>query len=118
MKKPICLVLVAIFLVSVPVSAYAATSRDIIARPNLSFDGTTAKCVATVIGDTTSEVISVTVKLWYGSTCLQTWTATGNGYVALSKTATVTAGRTYTMTVDVTINGVAKDRISKTGTCS
>lgn len=118
MKKPICIVLVAILLISVSVSAYAATSRATSIMPSLSFEGTTAKCQVTVVGNSTSEVIGVTVKLWYGSTCLQTWTASGNGYVVLSKTATVTAGRTYKMTVDVTINGVAENRISKTGTCS
>lgn len=84
---------------------------------NISFDGTTATCEARIRANNSSDAISMTVKLWKGAACLKTWTASGNGILYIRKTATVTSGQTYTLTVDATINGVAHPQQSVTKTC-
>lgn len=84
---------------------------------DLSFDGTTVTCEARIRPNNSSDVISMTVKLWKGDVCLKTWTASGSGILYIRKTATVTSGQTYTLTVDATINGVAQPQKSITRTC-
>ena len=99
------------------ITAQAAQTRAVQVYPSLSFSGTTATCKATVIADHSGDRISVTVKLWKGAACLKTWTASGNGSVSIQKTATVTSGQTYKLTVNATINGVAQPQRSITRTC-
>ena len=89
------------------------------AAPKLSFSGTTATCSVIIrSGASSTDKISVTAKLWNGRTCLKTWTASGTGRVSLSKTATVSKGKTYKLTVDYTVNGVKQPQKSVTRTCS
>ena len=85
--------------------------------PNLTFSGTTATCTESVRADNATDAVSMTVKLWQGASCLKTWTASGTGSASLSKTATVTKGKTYKLTVDAKINGVAQPQQSITRTC-
>ena len=91
------------------IAAQAAPARAPRLYPSLTFSGTTATCIASVRGDN--------VKLWKGASCLKTWTSSGTGSVSLSKTATVTSGKTYKLTVNATINGVAQPQQSITRTC-
>ena len=53
----------------------------------------------------------------YGSACVAAWSGFGNGYAVLQETATVVYGRTYTLVLEVTVNGVAKELASITTTC-
>ena len=88
------------------------------AAPKLSFSGTTATCSVIIrSGASSTDKISVTAKLWNGRTCLKTWTASGTGRVSLSKTATVSKGKTYKLTVDYTVNSVKQPQKSVTRTC-
>ena len=114
--KKMAFLLVLVLLVSLPLEAAAAT-RTIAVSPQLNFTGTTAKCVVTVAGDNSSQYIQVSMKLMYGSSTVASWSGSGYGYVYLSKTATVTSGRTYTLVVQVTVDGVVKDPVSVTKTC-
>ena len=114
--KRLAFILAVTLIVSIPISALAAP-RAMVTNPELTITGTTATCKTTVVGDRTSDFIQVTMKLMYGSSCVASWNGSGNGYVYMSKTATVTAGRTYTLVVEVTVNGVAKDPVSVTKTC-
>lgn len=116
MKK--CAIMLAIILVlSIPMTAYAATPRFLNIMPELTFDGTTANCSVTIVASTTSQDIDATIKLWYGNTCLETWTATGEGYVFWDGTAIVTKNRTYKLTVDVSIDGVAEPQVYVESKC-
>lgn len=113
-----CALLLAIVLVlSIPMTAYAATPRMLSIMPELTFDGTTANCSVAVIGNNTSEDIDVVIKLWRGTTCLKTWTASGDGYVFWDDTATVSKNMTYKLTVDVTINGLSKPQVYVESKC-
>lgn len=122
MKKTAFL-LALIMILSIPTTAHAAVPDEISPfvlkiLPSLNFDGETATCTVTIIGDNMSDTISVTLKLWQGNNCLATWNSSGKGYMQFTKTRNVTEGMQYKMTVDVTINGIAKPTYSIWGKCS
>lgn len=114
--KKIALLLAVILAFSAPITVSAAT-RALTIHPYLGFDGTTATCEVTVVGNNMSERIDVEMKLMHGSTCIDSWSITGYGYVYTEKFATVTKGLTYDLVVAVSINGVAHTPVSVTGAC-
>lgn len=115
-KRILAMSLVLVMLLCTVVQA-AGPMKAPLATPTLSFSGTTATCTANVRGNNASDRLSVTMKLWNGNTCLKTWTASGTGNLRMSKTATVSKGKTYKMTVDYTVNGVKQTQQFATGTC-
>ena len=120
MKKT-ALLLAIILVLCLPLSVQAAMPEEVHPLalkifPGLSFDGTTAKCSATVIADNMNDNITVTMKLWKGASCLATWSSSGNGYVNLLYLKVVALGVRYKLTVDVTINGVPEPMVSIFGT--
>lgn len=110
------LFLVLVIIIMIPLSVHAGT-RELSIKPTLSFNGSTATCKSTVVGDNTSQHIEVTMKLMYGTSTVASWSAEGYGYVFLNKTAAVVVGRTYKLQVEVTIDGIEKDPVYVTGTC-
>ena len=116
MKKPIWLTLLLLLALMLPITAQAAP-RSSSAKPSLSFSGTTATCKVTVYGTGTKDSISLTAKLWKGSECIATWTASGTGRLDFSKTKTIEKGSTYKLTADATVNGTKLSTTSATGTC-
>lgn len=114
--KKMALLLAFILVVSAPLSVSAATYILSI-KPHLSFNGTTATCEVTVVGNTFSDSIEVEMKLMHGTNCVDSWTASGKGYVHMREYADVTKGQTYTVEVTVTINGITKTPVTQSGTC-
>lgn len=119
MKKT-ALVLALFLILSIPTTAFAATPEDISPfvlsiYPQIDFDGGTATCTATVIGDKTTDRISITMKLWQDSSCIATWSTTGIGYMRFSQSHDIAEGLQYKLTVDVTLNGIAKPTVSIMG---
>lgn len=114
--KKLAFVMALILMISMPISAFAA-SRTIRAKSELTFNGATATCKATVFGNDASEYLVVTMKLMYGTTCVASWSSSGYGYVYMEKTASVVRGRTYQLVVEVAVNGVESDPVSVTKTC-
>ena len=110
------LLLALVLVLCTPVTAYAATRVSSI-KPSLGFSGTAAICQVTVMGDNASQHIQVTMKLMYGTIQVASWSGSGYGYVYLDKSATVFSGRTYTLVVEVTMDGVVKDPVYITKTC-
>lgn len=97
--------------------AFAASPRIITIRPAISFSGTTANCRVTVSGNHGTDQIKATVILWDGNKVIESWYPTGTGSLLFSDTATVTKGKTYKLSVDVTIDNVEYDTVSVNGTC-
>lgn len=117
-KRLFALLTAIIMLISmIQVTVYAVTPRALSIIPGLSFTRTTASCTLTVISDSTGDKIEAIIKLWDGSTCLETWTVDGKGYVFFSEKYNVTCNREYTLTADVEINDVAEPRVSVTEKC-
>lgn len=85
-------------------------------RPTLDFDGTTAKCFIRVYKP--EAEISVTLTLRYGGTHCATWYGKGTSSVIVDQIKEVATGHTYTLTAYITVDGVALDPSSVTGTCN
>lgn len=117
MKKQVLALSLVLMMLLGTVAQAAGPMKAPRAVPNLNFSGTTASCSATVSGNKATDTVNMTVKLWNGNTCLKTWTASGTRSVTLKKTATVSKGKTYKLTVDFTINGVKQNPQSTTKTC-
>lgn len=120
MWKRIILVALALLLAA-PTAVYAAAPETVSplsykATPSLSFEGTVAICTATVHGSS-SDSISVVMRLWQGNACIATWSASGTGSLELTKSKTVTSGVLYKLTVDATVNGVALSTVTAEGSC-
>lgn len=115
MKKIALLLALLIFIL--PVTAKAATPRNVNISPGLKFDGTSAKCSVLVVGNAEDDKIEIVVKLWEEDSCIATWIQSGTGYVNFSKSQTVSEGVEYTLTADVTINGSKQPTTSITRKC-
>ena len=78
-------------------TAYAVDMRAYYGTPTLTFNGTTATCEYEIhsLGDT----IAVTMNLWNGDTLVKSWTEVGQDVVSVSKTCTVSRGKTYVLEV-------------------
>lgn len=116
MKKRIFPILFA-FLMLFSSTAYAASSRVAPVVPSISFNGTTATCTVFVYAEQMTDDIDAVIKLWQGSQCIKTWEKSSVGDLAFSGTATVSRGKTYQLTVDVTLAGNTQPRVSIQGTC-
>lgn len=116
-KRMISLVAVALLLLSVSANASDMSIQSIIARPTLSFSGTTAICSATVTSGTSSDIITLNISLWCGNTRVGYWSTSGSGMVSINKTCTVVKGNTYELILNSTINGIAQPSEYVTGTC-
>ncbi len=114
--KKVAMILAILLVVCIPLRAHAAT-WSLRTISDLTFSGTTAKCSVNVVGDKMTDHFEVTMWLMDGTNCIASWHSSGDGYVTVSKTATVTPGRTYKLVVEVFVNGVTKDPVYVTGTC-
>ena len=112
-KRFISFIVVALLLVSAPVTASAATPRTLSVIPRITYSGTTATCAVNVTGCSLTDEIEVVVKLWNGNTCLETWESSGVGFLFFKEYYNdAEKNITYTLTTDLTINGVTEPRIS------
>lgn len=112
--RKIALLLALVILVSMPLSAQAVTPRTLSIHPGISYNGNVASCSARIVGNSTSEYLEATIKLWRGNTCIKTWEETGNGYIFFFETTKVIPELAHTLTVDLKVNGVVQDRVSIT----
>lgn len=110
--RKIALLLALVILVSMPLSAQAVMPRTLSIHPGISYNGNVASCSARIVGNSTSEYLEATIKLWRGNSCIKTWEEAGNGYIFFFETAKIIPGITHTLTVDLWVNGVAQDRVS------
>ena len=101
--RKIALLLALVMLVSMPLSAQAVTPRTLSIHPGITYNGNVATCTARIVGNSTSEHLEATIKLWRGNSCIKTWEASGNGYIFFSETANATKGQTYTLSVDLSV---------------
>lgn len=104
------LMLVMSMILAIP--AYAVVQRTIDVVPDIEFNGTTATCTVRIMGDRTTDRITATMELWQGSTLIDDWSASGSGILKIDETATVSKNKTYTLTVEYTINGVNQMPVS------
>lgn len=115
-KRFFPLFLLIIFLLTSTVNAQRERlgSRSV----QLSFDGTTACCDVTISTTDLKGDISAVIKLMDGSTCINSWRKVAYGYLSFTdSTTSVKKGKSYTLTVTYSIDGVTQPSLSTSATC-
>jgi hypothetical protein len=84
---------------------------------SLTFDETTAVCEASCRGDKSTDYIKATLTLYQGSTYVTSWNGEGSYRAIVSGQRSVTRGKSYTLKLNYTINGVAQPEQSVTKVC-
>lgn len=106
LRKSVLILAVVMLFTTLAAPAMAAEPRGISAVPGLTVNGTTATCTLSAVGNYSTDKLVASIKLYKGSVLIDSWTATGNGYIFFSDTATISRGPTYTLKVTLTVNGV------------
>ena len=113
-KKKIAIFLTLTLLLISTMGSRAEAANQVV--PTLTFSGTTAVCRGTVTAP--GKNISITMKLMYGSTIIDSWPGSGTSFLSLSKNhAGCVSGRTYILKVSGTIDGVAFPEVSVSKVC-
>ena len=107
----------AVLLLALSVSVQAMENRAIHPFLSLSFSGTTANCFATCRSGNSSDRFAMTLILEQGGVEVDSWSASGYGQVTISETCPVTKGKTYTLVLELSINGEPQDPVSTYATC-
>lgn len=115
--KALSILLVLILIASMTLTVSAASPRILAIDPGLTFDGTTAQCTLNVCCDHLTDSIFASIKLYKGSTCVQTWTRSASGFLNFYDEVNAVKNAEYTLEVVVTINGVRKPTFTVTNTC-
>ncbi len=98
-------------------SAQAAEFRIAGSIPELYFDGTTAVCSVSCRADNAKDKVEATLTLYQGETYVDSWSNSGTGRVFVSGSCEVESGKSYKLVLAYSINGVAKQSVTTTGTC-
>ena len=117
MKKRMIIFAVALALV-LGIPAYAVEQRSAVIRPTLSFEGTEATCKVQIFGNSSSDSITATIKLWHDGSCIETWNRSSTGNLRFEETVNVERYETYKLTVDAVIGGRRMSTAYVEGTCS
>ena len=115
MKKRI-FAMVSVLMLMLAIPAYAVQSRAPAVLPSLSFSGTTATCEVLATADNYTDDIYLEIELWRGSVKIEDWTASGEGFIDFSETASAAKGNTYTLKVYAEIDNVEISPVSITKT--
>ena len=110
-------VVILMVLMFVSTSAQAMETRAVSDKVSLLYDGSTAICSATCKGANTSDKVEATLTLVCKGETVASWSKSGVYSIALSEKCKVVPGRTYTLKLNYTINGVAKPEKSVTRVC-
>ena len=102
-KRLVALLLVLVLAVAMRVPSYAAMTAASIS-PSLSFSGTTANCRVNIM-DAGKEIYA-TMSLWDGDVLIDSCSGNGTTLVSITGSCNVASGRTYTLTVEGTLDDV------------
>lgn len=114
-KHMVSIFLVAAMLFTLVATATAATPRAVDYTPSLTFDGTTANCSVSITA--IGQPITATLELWQGSTRIASWSDSATSRLIIDEDYSVDKGKTYTLKVSGTIDGVPFMGALVTGSC-
>ena len=100
MRRVLAMVLVVLLLAT---SLSYAGTLGVTKSMKLTFSGTTANCMLTV--KSSGAAIDATLKLYHGTTMIDSWSASGTGSVTIGETHNCVSGQTYRLEAEVTVNG-------------
>lgn len=116
MKRRI-LAFAALIICVLTIGVQAAELRGIAGKPRISFNNTTAVCTAVCYGDNSDDVVNATLTLYQGSTYVDSWSNSGIDSVSVYGESKVKSGKSYTLKLTYSINGVSKPSVSTTAAC-
>ena len=96
MKRRV-VVIIAMLVTLLTISAEAVGLRAIGGMPRLTFNGTTAHCVVVCNGDKNTDEVKATLTLYQGSTYVDSWSASGKGKAYISEDCAVKSGKSYVL---------------------
>ena len=111
------LTLVTLTALVLTIGSQAAELRGIAAKPRISFSNTTAICTAVCYGDHSDDEVKATLTLYQGSTYVDSWSNSGIDSVSVYGESKVKSGKSYTLKLTYSVNGVSKPAVSTTATC-
>ena len=114
-KKMISLTIVLVLVLAL--AAQAAEARGATARVDLTFKDEVATCSANVTADRGTDTISGRLVVLCAGTPIRNWPLQGTGSLRVKQTMPVESGKTYTLTLIYTINGVQQQNMVKSATC-
>lgn len=118
MRKAVFAFVLAIPLVLIlTLSAQAAEPRIEGGTPVLYFDGATATCSVSCRANNAKDKVEATLTLYQGDSFVDSWTNTGTGSVFISGSCAVKSGKSYKLVLEYSINGIARQAKTITGTC-
>lgn len=115
MKRRI-LALSALIVVVLATSVQAVQPRYISPTLTLTFNGTTAHCFASCIGNNDNDDIELTLTLYQGTTYVDSWSNSGKGRVTISEDSKAQKGKTYKLVLSCSVNGTSQPSTSTTKT--
>lgn len=124
MKKLICIILClttffvfapAVFAEEVTTPVNDPVISEIAVNSSLSFSGTTANCYGSVTD--LNKYIVATMTLSTGGSTVGSWSGSGWSVVDLSGSCTVEKGKTYSLVISGTVDGVAFSTTPIVKTC-
>ena len=110
MKRLLGIVIVVAVLLAIP--SYAFLMRNIDVYPDITFSGSEAICSVCIYGDLMTDQISATMVLKRGNTLIGSWSANDVGILEMEEFATVSRNKTYTLTVNYSVNGITQDPVT------
>ena len=114
-KRIIAVVVLAVMILATSVQALEPLAvGDTI---SLSFDGTTAICSATCKGSNANDKVKASLSLSTDGKTVASWSASDDFSVSIFESCEVVYGKTYTLKLNYSINGIMKPGKSVTKTC-
>lgn len=114
-KRIVAIMLLLIMVVATNVQAMEPLAvKD---RISLSFDGTLAICSATCKGSNSKDKVEATLSLVSDGKTVASWSDSDDYSVSISESCKVNQGKTYTLKLNYSINGIEKPEKTVTKTC-
>ena len=114
MKRCLSVAFVCVFLLCVSV---CAVEPRISGQPVLTFNGTTANCSVTCVGEDIDDLVEVTLTLYQGNTVVDSWSSSGTYRVYVEGECTVSRGKSYSLELSWLLTGQNQGTTTATKTC-
>lgn len=117
MRRVILMAVIVVVLCSAVLqSVYAQTPYLTNTRAAITVSGNTATCKASHHSEEQDDRVVVSANLWQEGIWVDAWVGSGYGSASITGYAAVESGKTYTLKVDVVVNGIILTTESRTVT--
>ena len=116
MKRRV-VVIIAMLVTLLTISAEAVGLRAIGGMPRLTFNGTTAQCSITCTGNKSTDQVEAKLTLYQGGSYVDSWDGNGKFRASVHGECAVKKGETYTLVLTWSVNGTKQPSTSTTKVC-